>query len=42
MFKRLKCDINAVFDRDPAVDNLLEVILSYSGLHALLFHRVSH
>jgi serine O-acetyltransferase len=42
MFKRLKCDINAVFDRDPAVDNLLEVILSYSGLHALLFHRFSH
>ncbi len=42
MFKRLKCDINAVFDRDPAVDNLLEVILAYSGLHALLFHRFSH
>lgn len=42
MFKRLKCDINAVFDRDPAVDNLLEVILVYSGLHALLFHRFSH
>jgi len=42
MFKRLKCDINAVFDRDPAVDNLLEVILSYSGLHALVFHRVFH
>ncbi|MFP4020164.1 MAG: serine O-acetyltransferase [Halanaerobium sp.] len=42
MFKTLKCDINAVFDRDPAVDNLLEVILAYSGLHALLFHRFSH
>lgn len=42
MFKRLKCDIKAVFDRDPAVDNLLEVILAYSGLHALLFHRFSH
>ena len=42
MFKRLKCDINAVFDRDPAADNLLEVILAYSGLHALLFHRFSH
>src|SRR6056297_1668127 len=42
MFKTLKCDINAVFDRDPAVDNLLEVILAYSGLHSLLFHRFSH
>lgn len=42
MFKTLKCDINAIFDRDPAADNLLEVILAYSGLHALLFHRFSH
>ena len=42
MFKRLKCDINAIFDRDPAAYNLLEVILVYSGLHALLFHRFSH
>jgi len=42
MFKTLKCDITAVFDRDPAVDNLLEVLLAYSGLHALLFHRFSH
>lgn len=42
MFKRLKCDIDAIFDRDPAADNLLEVILAYSGLHALLFHRFSH
>lgn len=42
MFKTLKCDIDAIFDRDPAVDNLLEVVLAYSGLHALLFHRFSH
>ena len=42
MLKTLKCDIEAIFDRDPAVDNLLEVILVYSGLHAVLFHRFSH
>lgn len=42
MFKRLKSDIKAIFDRDPAANNLLEVILAYSGLHALLFHRFSH
>lgn len=42
MFERLKCDINAVFDRDPAADNMLEVLLAYSGLHALLIHRFSH
>ena len=42
MFKRLKCDINAVFDRDPAAGNIMEVLLAYSGLHALLIHRFSH
>lgn len=42
VFKTLKCDINAIFDRDPAANNLLEVILSYSGLHALWIHRFSH
>jgi len=42
MFKTLKSDIKAIFDRDPAANNLLEVILAYSGLHALLFHRFSH
>lgn len=42
MFERLKKDIQAVFDRDPAVDNLFEVLLSYSGLHAVICHRFSH
>src|SRR6056297_3321671 len=42
MFKTLKCDINAVFDRDPAANNIIEVLLAYSGLHVLLFHRFSH
>ncbi len=38
----LKNDIKAVFERDPAAKNLLEVIFCYPGLHALLFHRVAH
>ncbi len=42
MFERLKEDIKAVFERDPAATSYLEVILTYAGLHALLCHRVSH
>ncbi|MEC9490368.1 MAG: serine O-acetyltransferase [Halanaerobiales bacterium] len=42
MFETIKSDINAVFDRDPAANNIIEVLLAYSGLHVLLFHRFSH
>ncbi len=42
MFKRLKKDIEIIFERDPAAKSVLEVILNYPGLHAVLFHRVAH
>lgn len=42
MFSRLKREIQAVFDRDPAAKNLLEVLLCYPGLHAIIFHRIAH
>ena len=42
MFKRLKKDIQVVFDRDPAARSVWEVVLCYSGLHAIWFHRLSH
>ena len=35
MFKRLKEDIEVVFEQDPAARSYLEVILTYSGLHAI-------
>ncbi|SFJ37278.1 serine O-acetyltransferase EpsC [Thermoflavimicrobium dichotomicum] len=38
----LKSDIQAVFDRDPAARSTLEVVLTYSGLHALWAHRIAH
>lgn len=37
-----KSDIEAVFDRDPAARNLPEVILTYSGLHAIWMYRIAH
>ncbi|MBS4179695.1 serine O-acetyltransferase [Bacillus sp. FJAT-49731] len=42
MFKRMKEDIDTVFDQDPAARNSLEVILTYSGLHAIWAHRIAH
>ena len=42
MFKRIRQDIKAVKERDPAAKNTLEVLLCYPGLHALLAHRVAH
>ncbi|MCF6179073.1 MAG: serine O-acetyltransferase, partial [Geopsychrobacter sp.] len=42
MFAHLKEDLKAVFDRDPAVRNVFEIILCYPGFHAMLFYRLSH
>ena len=38
----LRSDIQAVFDRDPAAHSTLEVVLTYSGLHAIWMHRIAH
>lgn len=42
MFKKLKEDIEVVFEQDPAARTYLEVILTYSGLHAIWSHRMAH
>ena len=42
MFKRMKEDIEVVFEQDPAARSSFEVILTYSGLHAIWAHRVAH
>lgn len=42
MFKRMKEDIATVFEQDPAARSVLEVVLTYSGLHAVWSHRIAH
>lgn len=42
MFKMIRRDLQAVFERDPAATSRLEVILTYSGFHALLAYRIAH
>ena len=42
MFRRIRQDIQAVFERDPAARTTLEVLLTYPGLHALWLYRLAH
>jgi len=42
MFKSLSETLGAYQRRDPAARSKLEILLLYQGVHAILFHRVSH
>lgn len=42
MFKRLREDIALIKERDPAARNAFEIILTYSGLHAVHSYRRAH
>jgi serine O-acetyltransferase len=42
MIKVLNDDVRSIIQRDPAANSYLEVVLTYSGLHAIWCYRVSH
>ncbi len=42
MLKRLKEEIQYVFERDPAARSTMEVLTAYPGLHAVVGHRLNH
>jgi serine O-acetyltransferase len=42
LFAQWHEDVHCVFARDPAARSVLEILLTYSGVHAVLIHRVSH
>ncbi len=41
-FKQLRLTINAAKRNDPSAPTKLTILLSYPGIHALMFHRVAH
>lgn len=41
-FSRLREDVNAAFERDPAARSTLEVLLAYPGIHAVWCYRLAH
>ncbi len=42
MLARVRSDIRAVFERDPAVKSIWEVLFCYPGLHAITMHHLAH
>jgi len=42
MFRRIREDIQCVFERDPAARNTFEILTTYPGVHAVVLHRLSH
>jgi serine O-acetyltransferase len=42
IFSSIRNDIRAIYQCDPAVQNILEVWLAYPGFHARQFHRLAH
>lgn len=41
-FKRLKADLDAFLERDPAARSRWEVVILYQGFHAVVFYRTAH
>lgn len=42
LFNNLRYDIKSILERDPAARNGFEVLMLYSGLHAVMHYRISH
>lgn len=40
--QKAKEDIKVIYDNDPAAKNILEVLLCYPGLHAIIAYRIAH
>lgn len=40
--KLLIVDLKSIKERDPAARSILEVLMLYPGVHALLLHRIAH
>lgn len=42
MLRAIKEQIDTIFREDPAAKSVLEIVLCYPGLHAILAHRLAH
>lgn len=42
VFALIKEDVSCVFERDPAARTRWEVLTTYPGVHAIIFHRVAN
>jgi serine O-acetyltransferase len=42
MLRLIREQVDVIFREDPAATSILEVLICYPGLHAVLLHRVGH
>ena len=42
IMRRIREEIAAIFERDPAARTTLEILVAYPGFHALMLYRISH
>jgi serine O-acetyltransferase len=42
MLRSIREQIDVVLKEDPAARSVLEVLLCYPGVHAILLHRLAH
>ncbi|MGI8743297.1 MAG: serine O-acetyltransferase [Bryobacteraceae bacterium] len=42
MFRVVREQVETIFREDPAAKSVLEIVLCYPGLHAILLHRLAH
>lgn len=42
MFDRIREDIAAIKERDPAMRSTIQILLFYPGLKAIIYHRIAH
>ena len=42
IYAQLKNELKVVFERDPAVRSVFEIVFCYPGFHAMVFYRLSH
>ena len=42
MFRQMLEDLRIVYERDPSARHHLEILTTYPGVHALLFHRLTY
>lgn len=42
IYSQLKNELKVVFERDPAVRSVFEIVFCYPGFHAMVFYRLSH
>ncbi|MBL4802759.1 MAG: serine O-acetyltransferase [Emcibacter sp.] len=42
MFDNIRHDISVVLERDPAARSKLDALISYPGVHALIYYRIAH